>query len=166
MVSKCGWAPAAWYSWTHPSPALSLISSATAPNLWPSPQLPALPPSRPPHLLPPGWKGRVCKYERLQLPDPYLQTHLSTHLPSCLISDKVPFLLGRRRFSFMSWSHCYPPSGGLCITRHPHALSLPVRPAPEPSYTLPILKQHSPLTTIPPISLFFKKTCMSHFHYS
>lgn len=94
--------------WTHPSPAVSLTSSATAPNLWPSPQLPALPPSRPPHLLPPGWKGRVCKYERLQLPDPYLQTHLSTHLPSCLISEKVPFLLGRSRFSFMSWSSLLP----------------------------------------------------------
>ena len=53
-------------------------------------------------------KGRVCKYEQLQLPDPYLQTHLSTHLPSCLISEKVSLPLGRTRFSFMSWSSLLP----------------------------------------------------------
>ena len=53
-------------------------------------------------------KGRVCKYEQLQLPDPYLQTHLYTHLPSCLISEKVPLTLGRSRFSFISWSSLLP----------------------------------------------------------
>lgn len=90
--------------------------------------------------------------------------------PTCKLTFPLTFLpaSSQRRcpspwagvdFPSSAGAHCCPPSGDLCITRYPRSLSLPAHPAHEPSYTLCILKQHSLLTTIPRISLFFKKTC-------
>lgn len=77
--------------WIHPSPAPSLTSSATAPNLWPSPQLPAPLPAD--HLTSCLLeKSRALRYEQLQFPNPYRQTHLprSPSLLPCLREGATP----------------------------------------------------------------------------